>query len=81
MHGPRVVTTLGCYSGAGLEIPPSSALETTRDCPTGSMSIRRVSLPSPPACFLDLKIIPPFDPSWVLLQASLHPFPSRPSGP
>ncbi|KAB0388173.1 hypothetical protein FD755_003129 [Muntiacus reevesi] len=37
MHGPRVVTALGRYSGAGLEIPPSSALGTTRDCLAGSM--------------------------------------------
>ena len=53
-HGPRVVTALGCYRGTGLEIPPSSALGTTQDCPAGSMSIGRVSLPFSPCLFLGL---------------------------
>lgn len=54
-HGPRVVTALGCHSGTGLEIPPPSALGTTRDCPAGSVSVGRVSLPSSPCLFLGLE--------------------------
>lgn len=69
MHGSRVVTALGCYSGAGLGISPSSALGTSRDCPAGSMSVEEIP------CLLPLPV------PWTgryFLPLTLHGFCSRP---
>ena len=73
--GPRVMTALGSCGGTGLEIPPSPALGTTRDCSVDDLSAGRVSLLSSPspACFLNLELIPPFFFLVFLYFLGLHP--------